>query len=120
VSLPDNVNALCRQLDMVVGQYREQLITKAETETDFKRERAKRQLRARADGEASSAAAGEVVADADDVISDLRLKALIAEGIATATKEQIASLKERIGWGRSLYATQREQDKLATQRSDAA
>lgn len=120
MSLPDNVSKLCRDLDMVVGQYREQLAAKAQTESDYKRERAKRILRARADGEASSAAAAEVVADADDVISDLRLKSLIAEGIATATKEQIATLKERIGWGRSLYATQREQDKLHTVRRDVA
>ena len=120
MSLPDNVSKLCRVLDMVVGQYREQLAAKARTESDYKRERAKRILRARADGEASSAAAAEVVADADDVISDLRLKSLIAEGIATATKEQIATLKERIGWGRSLYATQREQDKLHTVRRDVS
>lgn len=115
MSLPDNVSKLCRDLDAVVGQYRQQLATKAQTESDFKRERAKRILRARADGEASSAAAAEVVADADDLIADLRLKSLIAEGMAAATKEQIATLKERIGWGRSLYATQREQDKFHAQ-----
>jgi DNA invertase Pin-like site-specific DNA recombinase len=120
MTLSDDVGRLCRELALVVDQYRAQLKARAETESDFKRERAKRILRARAQGEASSAAAAEVVADADDAISQLRLNALIADGIATATKEQIAALKERIGWGRSLYATQREQDRLhSTDRSVA-
>jgi DNA invertase Pin-like site-specific DNA recombinase len=120
VSLADNVGQLCRDLARVVDDYREQLAAKAEAETTFKRERAKRILRARADGEASSATAAETVADADDLISDLRLKSLIAEGIAIATKEQIVALKERIGWGRSLYATQREQDRLHSQDGSVA
>ena len=115
MGLSDNVGALCRELDYTVGVYREQLQARAETESEFKRLRAKRILRARADGEASSAAAAETVADADDVIADLRLKALVADALATATKEKIATLKERIGWGRSLYATQREQDRLHSQ-----
>ena len=112
--LAEDVGARCRELSLLVDQYRRQLQAKAEAESDFKRERAKRILRARANAEASSAAAAETVADADDVISDLRLKYLIAEGMATATKEQVAALKERIGFGRSLMATQREVDRLET------
>lgn len=117
-SLADNVGQLCRELDVITGQYRQELRDKAEAENDYRRERAKRILRARADGEASSATAAETVADADDLISELRLKFLIAEGIAASTKSKIEALKERIGWGRSLYATQREQDRLATVRQD--
>lgn len=115
MSLADDVGLRCRELATVVDQYREELTKKAETESEFKKERAKRILRARANGEATSAAQAEVVADADDLIADLRLASLIAEGIAKSTKERIDSLKERIGWGRSLYATQREQDRLHSQ-----
>lgn len=103
---------LCRQLDMITDQYRDELRAKAETDVDYRRERAKRILRARADGEAASATAAETVADADDVIADLRLKYLIADGIAASTKSKIESLRERIGYGRSLMATQREADRL--------
>lgn len=116
--LANEVGKLCRQLDTVTDQYREELKAKADSDAVYRRERAKRILRARADGEASSATAAETVADADDLISDLRLKYLIAEGIAASTKSKIEALKERIGWGRSLYATQREQDRLATVRQD--
>lgn len=111
----DNVTALCRELSVVVDQYRQQLRDRAEAEAEFKRARAKRILRARAEGEASSAAAAETVADADDGIAGLRLRALITEGMAAATKEQINSLRERIGFGRSLLATEREMDKLHSQ-----
>lgn len=113
MSTPANVSALCRELDLVADRYRDELADKAQADADYRRERAKRILRARADGEASSAAQAETVADADDTIADLRLRYLITEGIAASTKEKLASLRERIGWGRSLYATQREQDKLA-------
>jgi hypothetical protein len=115
VTLSDDVGQRCRELATVVDQYRGELARKAETESEFKKERAKRMLRARADGEASSAALAEIVADADDVIADLRLQALIAEGIAKSTKERIDSLKERIGFGRSLLANQRAVDQLHSQ-----
>lgn len=116
----ENVGALCRELDQTVNQYREELATKAHAETDFKRERAKRIMRARADGQAPSMAQAETVADADDKVEDLRLDYLIAEGLAASTKEKIGALKERIGFGRSLLATEREQDKLHAYRSDHA
>jgi hypothetical protein len=116
----ENVGALCRELDRTVDQYRTELARKAETESDFKRDRAKRIIRARVEGEATSAAQAETVADADDAIAKLRLDYLIAEGIAASTKEKIASLKERIGYGRSLMATEREQDRLHTVRGDVA
>lgn len=109
-----NVGALCRELDITVGRFAEELRACADAESDYKRERAKRILRARVDGEKAISAA-EIVADADDVIADLRHKYLIAEGVAESTKHRIRSLTERIGFGRSLIANEREQDKLHSQ-----
>lgn len=114
MSASSNVADLCRQLDVTVGQYRQQLERKANAESDYKRDRAKRVLRARADGEKAISAA-EIVADADDHIAALRLEYLIAEGIVSATKAQIGMLTERIGYGRSLLANEREQDRLHSQ-----
>lgn len=110
----ENVGALCRELDMTVRQFAEQLRSSADAESDYKRERAKRILRARIDGEKAISAA-EIVADADDAIADLRHKYLISEGITEATKHRIRSLTERIGFGRSLIANEREQDRLHSQ-----
>lgn len=110
----ENVGALCRELDVTVGQFAEQLRASADAESEYKRERAKRILRARVEGEKAISAA-EIVADADDVIADLRHKYLIAEGITEATKHRLRSLTERIGFGRSLIANEREQDRLHSQ-----
>ena len=106
----DNVSALCRQLDEAVRLYGEQLTKKAETDAEYRSARAKRVLKARNDGEKAISGA-ELVADADDVIARLRLEYLIAEGMAAATKSRLAMLTERIGFGRSLMASDRESDK---------
>lgn len=106
-----NVSALCRELDTTVIRYADELTVKAHAEATYKGERAKRILRARAEG-VKSISEAETVADADDLIGDLRLRYLIAEGIVASTKERIASLKERVGFGRSLMASEREADRL--------
>jgi hypothetical protein len=110
----DNVAALCRDLDVTVQRYGEELAAAADAEVDYRRERAKRILRARIDGEKAISGA-EIVADADDAISDLRQKHLISDGIAEATKARIRMLQERIGFGRSLIASERAQDQLHSQ-----
>ena len=107
-----NVAALCRELDVTVLRYAEELQRKAEAEAAFKTARAKRILKARADGDASSMALAETVAEADDVVSALRLDYLITESVAAATKERLAALRERIGFGRSVMTNDREADKL--------
>ncbi len=114
-----NVGALCRELDVTVNQFAEQLRDAADAEAAYKRERAKRILRARVDGEKAISGA-EIVADADDVIADLRHKYLITEGIVEATKHRLRSLQERIGYGRSLIANEREQDRLHSQNRSVA
>lgn len=108
-----NVAALCRELDVVVVEYRDALAAKAEAEATYKTERAKRILRARIEDEASSMVLAETFADADDVVAGLRRDYLIKDGIASAYKERLASLRERIGFGRSVMTNEREQDRLA-------
>lgn len=114
LSPSQNVADLCRQLDEAVGIYRAQLEAKAHAESDYKRDRAKRVMKARADGEKAVAGA-ELIADADDTIAQARLTFLLAEGMVAATKAQIGMLTERIGFGRSLLASEREQDRLHSQ-----
>lgn len=115
----DNVAALCRDLDVTVQHFSEQLRERADAESDYKRERAKRIMRARVDGEKAISAA-EIVADADDAIADLRHRYLITEGVAESTKHRIRSLTERIGFGRSLIANERAQDQLHSQNRSVA
>lgn len=115
----ENVAALCRELDLTVGQFSEQLRARADAESDYKRERAKRIVRARVEGEKAISAA-EIVADSDDTIADLRHRYLIAEGVAESTKHHLRSLTERIGFGRSLIANERAQDQLHSQNRSTA
>lgn len=112
----ETVGSLCLQLHAKANEYAEAATTRAKAEAEYKAERAKRILRARADGEKSISAA-QTVAEADDLIKDLHLKYLIAEGMTDALTKGMIALRERIGYGRSLMANEREADKmLATNR----
>lgn len=114
-----NVAALCISLDRKVHEYADRVHERAQAEVAYKSERAKRILRAKSDG-AKSIAEAETVADADDGMRDLRLAYLIAEGGADACGRSIAALRERIGFGRSLIATEREADRLHASGSGGA
>lgn len=113
-STATNVAKLCVDLDRKVHEYAEAVATRARAEVNYKSERAKRILRAKSDG-AKSVAEAETIADADEGIADLRLAYLIAEGTADACGRAIGALRERIGYGRSLIATERETDRLHSQ-----
>jgi hypothetical protein len=52
------------------------------------------------------------VAEADPLIAQLHLEYLIAEGMTDALTKGMIALRERIGYGRSLMANEREADKL--------
>jgi hypothetical protein len=116
-NINDTVGSLCLQLHTKANEYAEAATTRAKAEADYKSERAKRILRARADGEKSISAA-QTVAEADDLIKDLHLKYLIAEGMTDALTKGMIALRERIGYGRSLMATEREADKLLATRGE--
>lgn len=107
----DTVGQLCLQLHGKANEYAEAAATRAKAEAVYKAERAKRILRARSEGEKSIAAA-QTVAEADPLIADLHLKFLIAEGMTDALTKGMIALRERIGYGRSLMANEREADKL--------
>lgn len=112
MSAGENVGALCLQLHHTTVAYGEASKDRAVAEAEYKTARAKRKLRARADGEAKSISEAEMIADADEFIADLHQKYLIAEALADSLGKSIAALRERIGYGRSLMATEREVDRL--------
>lgn len=107
----ETVGSLCLQLHQKANEYAEQAVVRATAEAEYKAAKAKRVLQARADGEKSISAA-QTVAEADDLIKDLHLKFLIAEGMTDALTKGMIALRERIGYGRSLMANEREADKL--------
>jgi hypothetical protein len=107
-----NVGQLCRDLESAVREYAQQAEKSAQAESDYKRYRAKRILRAKAEEGVKAISEAEYVADADDAVADLRQAHLIATAIAESTKHRIGMLKERIGLGRSLIASEREADKF--------
>lgn len=107
-----NVAQLCRQLDMKVHEYGDLATARAEAEVDYKSARARRILRARADGEARSITEAENIAAADQGVEQLWRRHLVADAQADACNKAILALRERIGYGRSLMATAREADRL--------
>jgi CO/xanthine dehydrogenase Mo-binding subunit len=107
----ETVGSLCLQLHAKANEYQAQAVARAHAEAEYKAAKAKRVLKARAEGEKAISAA-QTVAEADDHIKDLHLKFLIAEGMTDALTKGMIALRERINYGRSLMATQREVDKL--------
>lgn len=108
----ENVGHLCLELHRICISYGQATKDRALAEAAYKSGRAKRKLTARANGDAKSVAEAEIIAEADDFIADLHQKYLVADALADSLKHQIGALKERIGYGRSLMADQREADKL--------
>jgi len=112
LSPQETVAQLTLRLHAVVDTYGSATLARAEAKAAYKNAHAKRRLAVRASGEAKSQAEADMYADADDFIADLHLKFLIAESWADRLKHEIEELKERIGFGRSVMADQREADKL--------
>lgn len=108
----ETVSQLTLQLHRTVFTYGQATDARAKAKAAYKNAHAKRRLAVRASGEAKSQAEADMYADADDFIADLHLKFLIAEALADRLKHEIEELKERIGFGRSVMADQREADKL--------
>lgn len=107
----ETVGSLCLQLHAKANEYEVQARKRAVAEAEYKSAKAKRILKARAEGERSVAAA-QTVAEADDYIKKLHLDFLIADGMTDALTKGMIALRERIGYGRSLMANEREADKL--------
>lgn len=108
------VAALCRDLDVKVREYDELTVRRANAEVEYKSTRARRILTARSEG-AKSVAEAEMIAAADPVVERLWRDALVADAMVDAAQKSIAALRERIGFGRSVLATERAADTLHAQ-----
>lgn len=108
----ENVGHLTLQLHQVVQQFGPATKARAVAKAAYSTAHAKKRLAVRASGEAKSQAEADMHADADDFIAGLNRDYLIAAAWVDTLKQQIEELKERIGYGRSLMADQREADKL--------
>lgn len=111
----DQVNRLCTELALKVIEYGRLVNERAKADSTYKAARARRILKARLEDGVRAISEAELHADGDPAIESLRLAYLIADGTADACQKAIAALRERIGYGRSLMATEREQDRLHTQ-----
>ena len=107
----ETVGQLALQLHFQANEYATAAAKRARAEAAYKSEKAKRILRARAEGEKSISAA-VTAAEADDHIAKLHLDYLIADGMTDALTKSMIAIRERIGYGRSLMANEREADKL--------
>jgi hypothetical protein len=107
-----NVAQLTLQLHRTVQEYGRATDERAKAKVAYKNAHAKHRLRRRESGDAKSQAEADMYADADDFIAELHLKFLIAESIADRLKHEIEEIKERVGFGRSVMADQREADRL--------
>jgi hypothetical protein len=110
VRLEDNVAQLCLALHRKASEYEEATTRRAQADVEYRQARAKRILLARSEG-AKSIAEAETVADADDAIAALRLQHLVTEGVCDGLTKSMIALRERIGFGRSRMANEREVDK---------
>jgi hypothetical protein len=106
------VTTLTQHLDVVVAMYHDQAIAAAEAESEYKKARATRFLLVRRSGEAKSVADADAMVESDDTVADLYTKRLVASAMADSTKQKILSLREQIGYERSMMADRRAQDQF--------
>ena len=106
------MTSLVDHLALAVRRYADESQAAARAEAEYRKQRAKRKLQARHSGEATSDAAGDTIADADDTIADLFSQRLITAAIADASKQEILSLREAIGMQRTQIASERAADQL--------
>lgn len=111
MSAYDQLVRACDDLDLTVQRYGDETVKAASSEADHKRLRATRILRAKADG-TSAVSLCEAIADADSAVADAYLRRLTTAAVADASKQRIASIRERIGALRSYLADQRAADQI--------
>ena len=97
-------------LDLSVQRYGTESVEAAQAEATHKAARAKRLLKARAEG-VRSVSEAEAIAEADDNVADLYMRRLTTSAVADSSKQRILSLRERVGAIRSVLADQREADR---------
>jgi hypothetical protein len=90
----------------------------ARADAAYKRERAKAVLKFKAGAERMPQSEAETRADADDMISTLHLKKVIASAEAEALKDKLRQLKEREASCRTEVTTEREADRIHATRGD--
>lgn len=88
-------------------EFSEQAVAAASAEAEHKRLRARRILLARAEGEKSVAGA-EVVAEADEVVSNAYHDRLVTAAVADATRESMRSIRENQNALRTAAASARD------------
>lgn len=110
-TIEQTISQLCLDLHHKASAYEGAAKDRAQADVAYRQARAQRVLRARVEG-ARSVAEAETIADADQVIADLRLKHLVAEGVCDGLTKTMIALRTRIDFGRSRMATEREADRL--------
>lgn len=101
-----------REYQRMAQAYEAVLTAAAEAEAAHKSARACRILRALAEGEASSHAKAETIAEADAEIGALYRDRLVTHAKADAHRGQLQRLREQVANGRTFAASEREVDRI--------
>jgi hypothetical protein len=107
----NRLGAVSRQYQQAAQAYEGVLVAAAEAEAMHKSARARRILRAMADG-ANSHAKAETIAEADAEVAALYHHRLIAQAKSEAARAQLHQLREQVQNGRTFAATEREVDRM--------
>jgi hypothetical protein len=105
-----------RQYQVAAQAYHEIAVTAAKAKAAHISGRAQRVLLALSEG-AGSHAKGETIADADDEVASLYRKRLVAEAEVDAARQQLNQLREQVANGRTFAASEREVDKIHSERT---
>ena len=100
-----------RDYERLANEYRDIAQDAAQAESDYRKAKAQRMLRATVE-EGASAAKAEIIADADDLVATMCTNYKVTAALSDATRAKLTQLREQVAVGRSMMVAERESDRI--------
>lgn len=108
------LGAISRQYEALANAYPEIARESAQAESDYRRDKAVRMLKAKVQ-ENASAVFAEVIANADPDVAFSCQQYKLTAAMTDATQKKLSQLREAIATGRSVLVNEREADRFHAQ-----
>ena len=106
------LGTVSREYERQADAYRDVALAAAAAEAEHKAKRAQAILRFKAEADRMSHAEAETRAEADETVAGLYRERLITAAKADSHREKLRQLREQVGSGRTVVASEREVDRI--------
>lgn len=109
------LGAASREYEKAVSEYAQIALDAATAEADYKHAAARFKLKAKADDPKLAVSMLDIMADADEVLSQALMDRLTSAAVLDAAQKRIAQLREKVSTGRTYTASERAADQIHAQ-----